>query len=262
LIIGADGIKSAIRNGVLGEEITAQPTGLSAYRMMIPSDSLEEEADFVQVIDPRKSCTTMVIGRDRRLIMGPARNGSIYSIVALVPDDNMKEDSARTSWTTNGDHDKMMSTFADFPEWAKKPLLLAKDTSLGLWQLRDLDPLPTWYRGRAILIGDAAHAMLPTQGQGASQAVEDAEALGAFYDGFEQANTDSSLDSVTRVNQAIFRCRYDRATAIQAYSRDAAKPATAPGDRKVNMNPAEFMDYNCSYSGALDWQARQAIASA
>jgi len=32
-----------------------------------------------------------------------------------------------------------------------------------------------------ILIGDAAHAMLPTQGQGASQAIEDAEALGSFF---------------------------------------------------------------------------------
>ena len=43
------------------------------------------------------------------------------------------------------------------------------------------DPLGKWHHGRAILIGDAAHAMLPTQGQGASQAIEDAEALGSFF---------------------------------------------------------------------------------
>ncbi|KAL5342171.1 hypothetical protein BJX70DRAFT_386286 [Aspergillus crustosus] len=261
LIVGADGIKSAVRNAVLEEEVVAQPTGLSAYRMMIPTEALEQEADFVKVLDPRKGCTAMVIGRDRRLIMGPARNGTIYSIVALVPDENMNENSANTSWTTNGDHNRMMAAFADFPEWAKKPLALAKDSALGLWQLRDLDPLKTWYRGRAILLGDAAHAMLPTQGQGASQTIEDAEALGALFDGFEQANTEVSLESIARVNQAIFTCRYDRATTIQAYSRDAAKPATAPGDRKVNMNPAEFMDYNCSYSGARDWQKRQTVVS-
>jgi hypothetical protein len=34
---------------------------------------------------------------------------------------------------------------------------LAKEP--GLWQLRDQDPLPTWVKGRAIIIGDAAHAM-------------------------------------------------------------------------------------------------------
>ncbi|KAL4812251.1 hypothetical protein BDW67DRAFT_193742 [Aspergillus spinulosporus] len=259
LIIGADGIKSVVRESVLGKKITARPTGLSAYRMMISAEDLQRETDVAKVIDPRRGCTTMVIGRDRRLIMGPTRGGKIYSIVALVPDENMNEDSTRTSWTTKGDHDKMMRSFADFPDWAQKPLLLAKSSSLGLWQLRDLDPLQTWYRGRAILIGDAAHAMLPTQGQGASQAIEDAEALGAFFDEFEKSASANTMDAVARVNEAVFRCRYDRATTIQLYSRHAAKPATEPGSRKVHMNPAEFMDYNCTYNGALEWQRRQEV---
>ncbi|KAL3448168.1 hypothetical protein BJX65DRAFT_317709 [Aspergillus insuetus] len=267
LIVGADGIKSAIRRNVLGEEVTAQPTGFSAYRMMIPAEHLELESDFTKVIDPRKGCTTMVMGSDRRLIMGPARNGTIYSIVALVPDENMNEDPTKSSWTTKGNHDKMMATFADFPSWAQKPLQLAKtsasESGLGLWQLRDLDPLPTWYRGRAILIGDAAHGMLPTQGQGASQAIEDAEALGAFFERAEEESSDSAdkLTTVERLNKAIFRCRYDRASTIQAYSRQAAKPATEPGNRKVNMNPAEFMDYNCNYAGAIDWVRRQEVGA-
>ncbi|KAL4789647.1 hypothetical protein BDV19DRAFT_382946 [Aspergillus venezuelensis] len=261
LIVGADGIKSMIRKFVLGTDVMARPTGLSAYRMMIPVSELEREADFVKIIDPRKGCTTMVVGRDRRLIMGPARGGSIYGVVALVPDENMNEDSANTSWTTQGDHDKMMESFADFPTWAQKPLQLAKDTKLGLWQLRDLEPLKTWYSGRAILIGDAAHAMLPTQGQGASQAIEDAEALGAFFEGRDEPSSVDTFDMVTRVNEAIFSCRYERATTIQAYSREAAKPATNPGDRKVKMNPGEFMDYNCSYNGALEWQRRHGIVS-
>ncbi|CBF80617.1 hypothetical protein AN8470.2 [Aspergillus nidulans FGSC A4] len=207
LIVGADGIKSVVRESVLGKKVIARPTGLSAYRMMISAESLQREADFAKVIDPRRGCTTMVIGRDRRLIMGPARCGTIYGIVALVPDENMNEDPTSTSWTTKGDHDKMMQSFADFPDWAQKPLLLAKSSSLGLWQLRDLDPLHTWYRGRAILIGDAAHAMLPTQGQGASQAIEDAEALGAFFEEFEKSASANAMDAIARVNEAIFRCR-------------------------------------------------------
>ncbi|KAL2857236.1 hypothetical protein BJY01DRAFT_136914 [Aspergillus pseudoustus] len=265
LIIGADGIKSAIREYVVGEEVLARPTGFSAYRMMIPTEELAQQENFTKVIDPRRGCTTMVIGRDRRLIMGPARNGTIYSIVALVPDENMNEDSRKTTWTTKGDHDKMMATFADFPSWARKPLQLAKtsasESGLGLWQLRDLDPLPTWQRGRAILIGDAAHAMLPTQGQGASQAIEDAEALGAFFKDLEDGidRPCYSLESVGQINEAVFRCRYGRSSTIQAYSRQAAKPATEPGDRKVNMNPAEFMDYNCNYPGALEWARKQEI---
>jgi salicylate hydroxylase len=60
------------------------------------------------------------------------------------------------------------------------------------------DPLSTWYRGRLILIGDAAHAMLPTQGQGASQAIEDSEALGAFFKGSEEG---CSLEDISTIFQ-------------------------------------------------------------
>ena len=55
--------------------------------------------------------------------------------------------------------------------------------------------MQTWHRGRILIIGDAAHAMLPTQGQGASQAIEDSEALGAF---FEEIVEPPSLEILTK----------------------------------------------------------------
>ncbi|OJJ77780.1 hypothetical protein ASPBRDRAFT_111998 [Aspergillus brasiliensis CBS 101740] len=252
LIIGADGIKSVIRGAVLGREVPGQTTGLSAYRMMLDTEELVAEKAFVDVIDPRVARTTMVVGPDRRLIMGPARNASVYSIVALVPDE--KKDEESTSWMTAGDKGKMLATFADFPEWATTPLRLAakKEEDIGLWQLRDLDPLETWCRGRAILIGDAAHAMLPTQGQGGSQAVEDAEALGAFFEGFVGGE---GREEVERGCREVFECRYRRASTIQAYSRQTGRPVEE--DVKVAMNPAEFMDYNCKYEGAMAWRRQQ-----
>lgn len=67
-----------------------------------------------------------------------------------------------------------------------------RDVDLLTITLTDLsgmqDPLKKWSRGRTILIGDAAHSMLPLQGQGASQSIEDAEALGVYLDDLDSSN--------------------------------------------------------------------------
>ncbi|KAI8263974.1 hypothetical protein K4K58_012591 [Colletotrichum sp. SAR11_239] len=251
LVVGADGIKSVLRQDVIGKEVPAIPTGLSAYRLIIDSSELEQDKDFTSVIDPKESITTMIMGHDRRIIMGPARNGSIYSIVAMVPDDQMQENAEGKSWTTKGDPEKLRETFKVFPPWARA--VFKNCTEVGLWQLRDLDPLKTWHKGRTIIIGDASHPMLPTQGQGASQSVEDAEALGAI---FSDVKTKPTQEEVAK--QTVFECRYDRATLIQGYSRQSGKPATDKSTNKITMNPGEFMDYNCNYGGARAWMEKQA----
>ena len=86
LIVGADGIRSQVRTSVLGMEVEPVATGVAAYRMMIKASDIEGDVEIAKFLNPRDSCTTMVMGHDCRLIMGPARNGEVYSIVAMVPD--------------------------------------------------------------------------------------------------------------------------------------------------------------------------------
>ncbi|KAL4864927.1 hypothetical protein BDV12DRAFT_200645 [Aspergillus spectabilis] len=259
MIIGADGIHSALRNYVVDSDLTPMPTGYSAYRLMIPSDILEEkERDFCSKIDPRSSFTSMMVAHNCRLIMSPGRQGDVYGIVALVPDEKMNEDpNVKQSWVAEGNLNKMLETFSEFPEWVTG--IFKHSPDLGLWQLRDIDPLPAWSRDRLILIGDAAHAMLPTQGQGASQAIEDSEALGAFFADTVDA---PSLKEITKSFGDIFRSRHGRASLIQGYSRQAAKPGTAKGEKSVTMKPDEFMAFNCVYNGAKEWFQRQATSNA
>lgn len=232
LIIGADGIHSALRTSVLGKEIKPKPTGSSAYRLMLLTKILNERApQFAANIKPEQPYTSMVMAHSRRLIMGPARDATVYSVVGLVPDEQMNEDpDSAQSWVTKGNPQKMLDTFQDFPKWTQDVLRNAE--SLGLWQLRDLDPLETWHSRRVILVGDAAHAMLPTQGQGASQAIEDAEALGTL---FSHITERPSEDEVSSVLSAVFKSRYERASLIQKFSREAAKPATEQGSNVVKM---------------------------
>lgn len=86
LIVAADGIRSRIRKSVVGEEVGPVRTGQAAYRMMIEAAKIEDDEDIRKFLDPREAVTTMVMGHNNRLIMGPARNGELFSIVAMVPD--------------------------------------------------------------------------------------------------------------------------------------------------------------------------------
>ncbi|KAF3012259.1 hypothetical protein E8E14_011506 [Neopestalotiopsis sp. 37M] len=248
LVIAADGIKSRVRANILRRNQTAIPTGFSDYLMnQIPMEKLEAIKEFTEHINPRENFTTMVMCHDRRLVMGPKSLNLPQRDFGLLQLENLSEDASETSWTSQGSLAKFLESFSILPKW----LLSAFQgiNSLGLWQLRDLDPLDTWYKGRTIMIGDAAHAMLPTQGQGASQAVEDAEALESFFDDIQDFDT----SEVNHRLSQVFKSRYKRATLIQKYSRQQAQPATEKDSLKIHMKPEEFAVYNYSYEGAKNW---------
>ncbi|KAM0559953.1 hypothetical protein ACHAPJ_003905 [Fusarium lateritium] len=237
LIIGADGIHSVVRTAVMGEERGALPTGTSAYRMLIPIENLEKISLPKNFLDPHDPKTTMIMGHDRRVIMGPGRGNKLFGIVALVPDEKLGEES-EDSWVAPGSIEKLLEAYSDFPSWLHDIFRAAPD--IALWQLRDIDPLPRWVKGRTILIGDAAHAMLPTQGQGASQSIEDAEAISAFLsDGRTILIGDAAHAMLPTQGQGASQSIED-AEAISAFLSDV-----------------QFMRYNCDYEGAEEWEERQ-----
>lgn len=82
-----------------------------------------------------------------------------------------------------------------------------------LFQVRDQDPLPTYVKGKAVLIGDAAHPVVPYQGQGANQALEDVDGLDVILgDVFDR-------DDMYRRLQVWDSIRRPRASEIQLGSR-------------------------------------------
>jgi salicylate hydroxylase len=139
---------------------------------------------------------------------------------------------------------------------------------IGLWQLRDQEPLDRWVNGRCILVGDGAHAMLPHQGQGASQAFEDAEALGYVLRSLTTSSSPSSsppsFEEVNAALQRVFSIRYKRATYIQQLSRAGGLGemrrkglSLANGEEAPPLNPMKQQEYTWGYWGAERWEAER-----
>ena len=124
---------------------------------------------------------------------------------------------------------------------------------LPLWRCAEREPLPYLHRGKLVLIGDAAHAMLPQLGQGAAQSIEDAAALGAL---FKEMKWEDSVEERLSLFEEV---RRDRVTAIQILSNvpvgDDSLDAVADKFRAhlphVNFPSTSSLSLLCSNSSWL-----------
>jgi salicylate hydroxylase len=162
VLIGADGIHSAIRTATFGPE---QPrfSGHVAFRAVLP-------AERIQGLRLQRNLTAWW-GPGRHFVHYFISGGRQLNYVAVVPSETWNLES----WSSEGSQEELLS---EFRGW--HPLLQELIRATGRvfkWALYDRDPLPRWSRGRITLLGDAAHPMLPFQAQGGAQAIEDAMVL-------------------------------------------------------------------------------------
>lgn len=253
IIVGGDGIKSLLQKYVLGRPANAQPSGHSAYRLLIPFEKLRELDDEEVNKSMAAPSLTMFVGQDRRVVCYTCKydGRDLLNVVAMVPDEGLFENSTE-SWSAQGSLSDLAASFADFPPTAKK--ILGQATECGLYQLRDQDPLELWHRNRVLIIGDAAHPMLPHLGQGGSQAIEDAEALAYVL------KTTEGLPQLENVKGALERLqtlRHYRATVSQERSRSQALgPRPGSQEEMLGKNTFEFTRFLYDYFGAEDWEKR------
>jgi len=164
LILGADGIHSTIRTGVLGYAETAPATGISAFRFFFDASKVEGKPEFDWFTGGVSGGRVVTCQDDplRRMFLSLCRDGAIVNVAVQFPD---TRDQDLFAWSSPATVEEVVGEFSTFHQQYLNFLGLAEEPILR-WQLRALPLLPTWIKGRTALLGDAAHATFPTLGQG------------------------------------------------------------------------------------------------
>jgi salicylate hydroxylase len=170
IVIGADGISSAIRESLFGAQ-AARYTQQMAWRCIVPIDCVPGRIGPDRSVEIGRDEYVGWLGPDGHVICYPIRGGELYNIFA----GHVCEQWVEESWTVPSSVDELL---AGFSGWNEALLaMLGHVEHCYKWGIRDRDPLARWTSGRVTLLGDAAHPMMPTLAQGAAITLEDAYAL-------------------------------------------------------------------------------------
>jgi salicylate hydroxylase len=162
LVAACDGVRSAVRGSTLGDP-SLRFTGEVAWRGLARREDLGAGAI--------SNAAVVWTGPGRHVVHYPLRGGALVNFIAVVRDPDFRVES----WTQNGRRETLLQQFQGWPESVDAVIRAAP--SVSRWALVDRAPLRSWRAPGVVLLGDAAHPMLPFLAQGAAMAIEDAVVL-------------------------------------------------------------------------------------
>jgi salicylate hydroxylase len=228
VVIGADGVRSPVRRWVTGGEETLY-SGTSAFRGIVPADRLPS------LPDPQ--AIQFWMGPDAHLlhyaIGGGGQDVNFFAVV-----------EGPETWPSNGgwqapvEPDEAVAAFRGWhPAVTEMIGAVPHKVRWGLFVVR---PLLRWHRGRAVLLGDSAHAMLPHHGQGANTTIEDAITLAELLTRAGVRDWEGTM----REYQTLRRARTRKIQRSSWVTNDLLHlpdgPALEARDQKVARFPEDF----------------------
>ncbi len=174
LLIGADGLHSAVRAQMHPKQPPIQWGGAIMWRGTTPGVPIRTGASFVGLGTHRHRVVFYPISKP-----DPATGLATINWIAEITVDN-SSGWTHSDWNRKVEIEAFIGHFEDWNyEWLDVPAMLRGAEEIFEYPMIDRDPVPTWVDGAVALLGDAAHVMYPTGSNGASQAIVDARVLGA-----------------------------------------------------------------------------------
>jgi 2-polyprenyl-6-methoxyphenol hydroxylase-like FAD-dependent oxidoreductase len=229
LLIGADGIRSAVRQSADPALGALATNGWMMYRGTTRSGRFLSGSSMVIIGDEHLRVVVYPIepGVNNWLLVRPAESGT----------DQGGTDGGATgqgataelgNWNRSVEPRAIAQCVQDWTfDWLDVPAMVAGSDIAWEYPMADFDPLSQWVFGRAALLGDAAHAMYPFGSNGASQAILDARVLAW------QLATQPEIDAALAAYQAE---RLPVASAVQLANRRQANDVMAKVSAMVRQD--------------------------
>ena len=219
-MIGADGIRSAIRAQLFGAD-NPRFTEQMCWRCMVPMERVPTRIGPGLSVELARDDYFGWIGPNGHVICYPIGDGSVLNIFAGHVTDQWVEES----WSAPSSQEELLAAYEG---WNEALLDMFRNVQhVFKWGIYDRDPIPQWTRGRVTLLGDAAHPTMPTLAQGGNMAIEDGYVLGR--------NLDRHRDDIHAALKGYVAERQPRTARVTLQSREQFA-----NNRKVP--PPPFLD--------------------
>jgi len=202
-VVGADGIRSAIRAQLFGAD-HPRFTEMMCWRCMVPMEHVPTRIGPGRSVELAHGEYFGWIGPNGHVICYPIGQGDTLNIFAGHVTDQWVEES----WSVPSSQAELLAAYEG---WNEALLGIFRHVRhVFKWGIYDRDPVPEWTRGRVTLLGDAAHPTMPTLAQGGNMAIED---------GYVLARNLVCQDEIDAALTAYVRERQPRTARVTLQSR-------------------------------------------
>ncbi|MBC9228202.1 FAD-dependent urate hydroxylase HpxO [bacterium SPL81] len=177
LLIGADGTHSITRKFVLDYQVERRYAGYVNWNGLVQID---------EKIAPAQQWTTYV-GEGKRVSLMPVAENRFYFFFDVPIESGLP--NQREQYKT-----ELKKYFKDWCAPVHQLIDCLDEQKTNRVEIHDIEPFMNFYKGRVVLLGDAAHSTTPDIGQGGCQAMEDAIYLARAL----QINTFGLSDALER----------------------------------------------------------------